>query len=203
MTFDHRVGDMSDPTIPEVRRGRRRRGLIDQPLSANPLAFALELERLKSQHASNHAWPATAAVFTIGVVEMTLARFGSVMLKTHRHFHRRRGRPLCEGDCAARDLCAWLALVLDTVGAPKVAPRWMLIRESVSTFTGVVLLDQADFQRIIRRDLARLRVLFARPTLPDRKSVRAFVGSHGAVCNWLAHGLVPDLDHPAEMSKLH
>ena len=161
------------------------------------------MERLKSEHASHHAWPAAPAVFAIGVVEVALARFGAVMLKTHRYYHRSHGQPLCKGECAARDLCAWLALVLDTVHVPKTAPRWLLMRESVSNFTGAKLPDPPELQRVIRRELSRLRELIALTTRPDRAPVRRFIASHGAVVNWLAHGLAPDLDHPAYMPTLH
>jgi hypothetical protein len=188
-------------SIPEVRRGRRRRGLVERSLSAAPEKFARELENLRSMHARQHAWPATPAVFAIGTVEIMLARFGSVMLKTHRHFHRSHGRTLCEQDCAARDLCAWLALLLDRVGVPKTAPRWLLIREAVTKFSGAELPDHADLQRVIRRDLAQLRALFAQSTLPAARAVRRFVASRGAVCTWIAYGLAPAFDHPAEMPE--
>ena len=125
------------------------------------------------------------------------------MLTRHRYWHRSNGKSLCKHDCAVRDLCAWLAVMLKVVAASKSAPHWMLIRECVGAYLGVELPDQVDLRRVIMRDLARLPVFYAPPAPPDDAFQRRCAVRYPATCSLLADLIFHNSEHSATVSEPH
>jgi hypothetical protein len=175
--LDHSVAYMSDPILPEVRRGRRRRGLAAQPLSAAPLGTIRTDEPAWLRNIPG--WPSRGKFSHADKENIAREYRSAVAVATDLIL----GLHLVEGSSAPRDrrrlqaiaydLLYTVSLMLRSVTQNHAAPAFQVAHAALRQAGSKLPPSAEDARRTLKRIVARVRheQATAPPGSPPRTGV--------------------------------